>query len=171
MDNHLAPTWLPILFHLTSTQPILHWISTWKPLDIQSTSIQHSIDIHLISTGHPHEIQLKSTWHPFNDSCTTNWPTLHNPWFDIGFVVKWNSLIGILFSTGFFWSCYMEQNWVGFDTPLFHITRAKQPRVNIYVHSPLAVKWNWVGSLVVSHCLSDEIRFVVKWNYIDKYLI
>ena len=45
-------------------------------------------------------------------------------------------LIGILFSTWLFWSCYMEQQRVGFDSPLFHITRAKQPRVNIYVHSP-----------------------------------
>ena len=111
-------------------------MSTPHPLDINSTSTRHPLDNYLISTGHPHEIQLKSTWHPFNDRFTTNWLRIHNPWFDVGFVVKLNSLIGILFSTWLFWSCNMEQQWVEFDTPLFHITRAKQPRVNIYVHSP-----------------------------------
>ena len=122
------------LFHITrANQPrvniYVHSPSTQHPLNIHSTSSQHQIDIHLISTGHPNKIQLKSTWHPFNDRFTTNWPTLHNPWFDIGFVVKWNSLIGILFSTGLFWSCNMEQQWVKFDSPLFRITRPKQPRV------------------------------------------
>ena len=145
----------PLDIHLTSTQ---------HPLNIHSTSTQHQIDIHLISTGHPNEIQLKSTWHPFNDRFTTNWPTLHYPWFDIGFVVKWISLIGILFSTGLFWSCNMEQQWVGFDSPLFHITRAKQPRVNIYVHSPST--WHRLDI----HLTSTWYPLVSSWDPIKIHM-
>ena len=61
--------------------------------------------------------------------------------------------------------CIMEQQWVGFDSTLFRITRAKQPRVNIYVHSPLAVKWNWVGSLLDIHLTSTRHPLHIHLTY------
>ena len=76
MDNHLAPTWLPILFHLTSTQPILHWISTWKPLDIHSTSTWHPLNIHLTSTWHPLDIHSTFPRHPLDIHSTSTWHPL-----------------------------------------------------------------------------------------------
>ena len=64
--------------------------------------------------------------------------------------VKWMSSgwgLDINIDTGLICSCYMEQGRVKSDSLLFHITRPKQPCVNIYI-----VLWNNSESDLTQPC-------------------